>query len=249
MDWKLAITRNREALQRLVAALFALVGMVEGRAVNLLPRPVYRAVLAVLRPAESAVRRLIIIAAFGLVIAPRLAQPFPGNIASAKGGERLPTFRLIDSLKRFSPSVALVEVSDLDDIWDVEDEDADEAEADEVGLEFDALPRISVPGYSDLAFAVPVVQSLEDLIDAQPLVRRLAALKRALDNLPREARRLARWQAKRRSALIQRKPMRLSPFRPGPPPGFRAKQTHEIDDILKECHMLMLDRLAEVNTS
>jgi len=59
MDWALAIERNRQPLLRIVAALFAMIGLTETGAVERLSRPVYRAVLGVLRPAEAAVRRLI----------------------------------------------------------------------------------------------------------------------------------------------------------------------------------------------
>ena len=57
MDWTLAITRNREALLRIIAALYALVGLTNGAAFLRLPRHIYRAMSRVLRPAESAVRR------------------------------------------------------------------------------------------------------------------------------------------------------------------------------------------------
>ena len=65
MDWDLAIKRNSEALKGIIAALFAMLGL-DGDAVSRIPRSLHRAVLRVLRPAESAVRRLIVIAARGL---------------------------------------------------------------------------------------------------------------------------------------------------------------------------------------
>ncbi len=251
MDWTLAITRNREALQRLVAALFAFAGLIEGRALNILPLRVYRAVLAVLRPAESAVRRLIIIAAYGLILAPRLSRPFPGSILAGTGQPRLPAFQLIDPLKRFSPAMTLVEDADHTDFW-AADEDAEEAEdwSDAGGQ--NAFPRISLPGYFDPVFAPPAEPLDAAFINAAHLDRRLAALKRALENIPREAKRLARWQAKRRLVLADKshaKPIRLSPNRPGRPPGFRLKAIHEVDSILRECHGLMLDRFAAPDTS
>lgn len=89
-------------------------------------------------------------------------------------------------------------------------------------------------------------------VDAALLFGRLRALRNALNDLPRQARRLARWEA-RRDGLLQRKgpfrPMRLSPMRPGPPPGRRLRAVHEVDDVLRECHGLALDRLNEPNTS
>ena len=75
MDWALAIERNREPLLRIVATLFAMIGLAEGAAVERLSRPLYRAVLGVLRPAEAAVRRLIIVAAQGMVVKPRQRRP------------------------------------------------------------------------------------------------------------------------------------------------------------------------------
>jgi hypothetical protein len=217
----------------------------------MLPRRVYRAILLILRPAESAVRRLIIIAAYGLILAPRASRPFPGNIPVGTGQPRLPAFQLIDPLKRFSPALTLAENCEHNDFW-TEDEDDEEAEdwSDDGGQ--NTLPRISLPGYFEPVFAPPAEPLDQAFINAAHIGRRLAALKRALENLPREARRLARWQAKRSLVLANQsgaKPIRLSPNRPGRPPGFRLKPTHEVDSILRECHGLMLDRFAAPDTS
>jgi hypothetical protein len=81
MDWPLAIERNREPLLRIVATLFAMIGLTETAAVERLSRPVYRAVLGVLRPAEAAVRRLIVIAAQGMVVKPSPIRPAPAGLA------------------------------------------------------------------------------------------------------------------------------------------------------------------------
>ena len=48
--------------------------------------------------------------------------------------------------------------------------------------------------------------------------------------------RYARWEAK---PIEQRRPRRASPFRLGWPPGWRIKATHEVDEILKDCHWLV----------
>jgi hypothetical protein len=61
MDWARAITINRTALTRIVAMLITMVAGYE----TLVPKPIYHAVLRVLYPAESAVRRLIVMAARG----------------------------------------------------------------------------------------------------------------------------------------------------------------------------------------
>ena len=79
MDWDLAIKRNSEALVEIVADLFAMLGLLLlalTDTVSRLPWPTYRAVLRILRPAESALRRLIVIAARGLVVKPT-APPIP----------------------------------------------------------------------------------------------------------------------------------------------------------------------------
>ena len=67
MDWARAIERNSDALKGIVAALFAMLGLSESAASLRIPRGVHTAILRVLRPAESAVRRLIVIAARGVV--------------------------------------------------------------------------------------------------------------------------------------------------------------------------------------
>jgi hypothetical protein len=74
MDWPLIIERNRDRLLAVLAPLFAILGLdprtgLDPRRADL-PRHLYRALLIILRPAESAVRRLIIIAARGLVLGP-----------------------------------------------------------------------------------------------------------------------------------------------------------------------------------
>ncbi len=63
MNIDLAIERHRKPLLRIVATLFAMIGLADGGRVERLSAPVYRAVLRVLRPAESGVRRLIVVAA------------------------------------------------------------------------------------------------------------------------------------------------------------------------------------------
>ena len=95
MDWNLAIEKNREALTRIVASLVAMVAANGGSAggrftffpqkgseasgqaqaeesklspAPTLPRHLHRFVLRLLRPAEAAARRLVIIAARGLVV-------------------------------------------------------------------------------------------------------------------------------------------------------------------------------------
>ena len=101
MDWAFAIERHREPLLRIVATLFAMIGLSEGSAVERLSRPLYRAVLRVLRPAESAVRRLIIVAARDIVVKPSPQRPIPaGRVIAGKGSGRV-SFQLFDPRRPF----------------------------------------------------------------------------------------------------------------------------------------------------
>jgi hypothetical protein len=75
----------------------------------------------------------------------------------------------------------------------------------------------------------------DGMVDARRLGRRLWAAKLALDNLPRQARRLKRWQA-RRARMAH--PKFTSPLRPGLPPGHRKAPRDEVDRVLRECHAL-----------
>jgi hypothetical protein len=83
----------------------------------------------------------------------------------------------------------------------------------------------------------PAAQAAEkdDTVNAEPLSRRLSAIKGALDDLPRQARRLARWRAR---PIEARRPRLTAPLRLGSPPGRRLRPTHEVHEILNECHWL-----------
>ena len=75
MDWAKAIEINQAALARIVAALVTMLELAGGSAAARLPLPLYLAVSRVLRPAELAVRRLIVIAARGVVVKLSPARP------------------------------------------------------------------------------------------------------------------------------------------------------------------------------
>jgi hypothetical protein len=86
VDWNAAIEKHREALKRIVAALVAIAGLAGAdsalRACGdaTLPRHLHRTVLRLLRPAESAARRLVIALARGFSAPPqrlRKAGPKP----------------------------------------------------------------------------------------------------------------------------------------------------------------------------
>jgi hypothetical protein len=77
-------------------------------------------------------------------------------------------------------------------------------------------------------------------VGAARLTRRLQALKLALEDLPRQARRLARWRVRRENMPS---PKFKSPLRPGHPPGHRRKPVHLVDEVLIECHWLAFDAM------
>ncbi len=303
MDGTVAIERNRVALQRIVVSLVAIAGpacrsfLLRGvrrpperpletsagpqstpdvshqlpgngdeQATPTLPRHLWRAVLRLLRPAETAARRLIIAAARGIVMPPppsprRGAPATPPASAHAqrdgRGGlapfprPRTLTLPLFDRLRRVGPHP----VAPRD------------------------LPRICVPGWTR-RLPVPVRHepAPDDPVNAARLALRLDALARALDDLPGQARRFARWQAASARAAAGTQDMnlagartarfrRVSPLRSGPPPGGRlarydpmhrgtaahaqprGRGIREIDEILAHAHELAIDALERPDTS
>jgi hypothetical protein len=220
-DWAGAIESHSEALKGIIETLFAMLDATASR----IPLPLHRAVLRVLRPAESALRRLIVVAARGLVVKVAPSRPMPkGRIIGKGGGSRLPSFQLFDTRKDF-PELRQRRVkyakhpprilffgpdSKVDDLWP-------------------GRPPVAAP-----------VSPPGGLVSAARISRRLQALKSALDDLPRHARRMARWRT-RREAMPS--PKFKSPLRPGRPPGHRKKPTHEVDEVLAECHWLAWEAL------
>jgi hypothetical protein len=233
-----AIATNRDALLGIVAWLFSVLGLTEGstRALPRMPRPLHRALLQVLVPAESALRRLIVLAAQGLTVTLKPAsssRPSPppqrgSSTGTSKGRGSPPVFQLLDPQKRVrrprrrrrpEPRILFI----------------------------DHDPRIcALPEWRPKPKPKP---EPDGMIDPKRLCRRLEALKRALANIPHQAKRLARWRARQEqkqaatpTATPTTKP--LSPLREGPPPGYRKRWQHEVDDILAECHDLALLALA-----
>jgi hypothetical protein len=185
-----------------------------------LPRPLHRAVLSVLRPAESALRRLIVIAARGMVVKPTPARPIPAGFVKRGQGNRL-SFPLFDRRKCFT------------------------SRRHRSGPR--SLPRIHVFGFDPRVAAfrpappAPAAPPPDDgAIQARRLLLRLEAVKRALDDLPREAKRLVRWRARREKIPGVRF---TSPLRPGRPPGYRKIQVHAVDRVLADCHYLAFEAM------
>ncbi|MGB9143780.1 MAG: hypothetical protein WCB71_16455 [Aestuariivirga sp.] len=188
-----------------------------------IPQPLHRAVLRVLRPAESAMRRLIVIAARGVVVEVAPSRPMPaGKVIGKGGGNSPPSFQLFDPRKRFKGPRARAFTR--------------------------IVPRIHVFGPDPRVAALfpapkPVAElppPPDGLVNAARLTRRLQALKLALEDLPRQAKRLVRCQQRRAKAPW---PKSTSPLRPGHPPGYRRKPLHEVDEVLIECDGLAWDAM------
>jgi hypothetical protein len=228
MDWAHAIERNRAALLAVAAAIAALIG---GRkAAGPIARRLRSAALALLRPAEAAARRLIVMAARGLAAAPRPPRPFdpavaaraPQPVAEAAGG-RIPAFPLFDRWKHFRPlrlPVVPAGVPRIRTFWG---------------------PPLPAPA----AAPPPVRRGAADPdapVDPGRLRLRLLSLERALAALPREARRLARRLA--RAAELKKGQQEIgrhfprAPLRPGLPPGWRRRPGRDVDEALRDCHAL-----------
>ena len=223
-DWEGAISRNFEAIERIVASLYALAGITSlDPVVATLPRHLYLRILSVLRPAEYAARRLIAMAACRLSVSspPQRPAPEPGPARARKkpagsARERIPAFPLFDPFKPFEdPWLTPAEIAALDN------------------------PVRFVPVVPDLPPREPV--------DARALCRRIAALRNALADFDGQAARLARWRARR--AAGNARPRRWSPLRPGRPPGWKRRPKSEVGEVLKECHFLARDIWETPDTS
>ena len=243
--------------------------------------------LRLLRPAEAAARRLIIVAARGLVVElspPRLRAAKPKPLLNRSNGfgtgvvirpGPLPEWARALAPKR-SSTLSLPLLDPLKRFGVRRICEAKQRAAHQVFRRsaYRLLPAAAAPD--------PPPPSPDDLLDAGRLHRRLEAIGRVLDDLPRQAKRLARWQARvdvreregrddplhptpalradlpGRATGLARPPdphrgegnhgaagaqtkdrfQRLSPLRPGRPPGWRRRPTHAVDAVLEELHGL-----------
>lgn len=230
-SWAGVIDRNRAILLRIVAMLAAMAGMIDGETPRTLPRHRLNAVRRILRTAESAMRRLIVIAAHQIADIPPPVGVFMYGLSGGEPGRRparkaangdadapVPPFPLTDPVKRFSVDVRSPKPK--------------------------SFPRITIIGLTE---PTPVPDGWyllpEDEIDARPLCRRILSMQRVLGDIEAEARRLARLQQRRDKASASKN--RRSPIRVGPPPGRRRRPIHEVDAVLADLHWLANDELAQ----
>jgi hypothetical protein len=217
MDIDRTIERHRKPLLRIVGTLFAMIGLADGAPVEKISKDICLAVLRLLRPAESAVRRLIVATAHGLVLKQPTPRPTPAKPATSAPRKarrpRPPLFRLFDPRPRFASAFA----------WERPCYRI-------IPLARKPGPRIRVPGDSfdpRVPFfrnpappppPPPPAPEPDGSVPALRLSRRLIAIKAALDDLPRQALRYARWQAR---PSDKRRPQLSSALRVGRPPGYR----------------------------
>jgi hypothetical protein len=216
------VSLHKTAIERIVASLFALLGMTAGHAPERIARALHASVARTLRPAESAVRRLIVLLARALKAKPRQSRPMPAGLALSARGSRIPAFRLFDTRPPiFQPRRASRTAR--------------------------AQPRISFFGDGEvrtLSLAPEPNSAGDGLTSSVHLLRRLQALKAALDHLPRQARRLVSAIARR----AKTPGLRLQgPMRPGRPPGFRKRPVLEIDAILHQCDWIAREALPDTS--
>ena len=248
-----------------------------------IPRILWRTIVSMLRPAESAARRLIIAASRGVIVPfvrlrkrkpkPQTMEPILRHYGlavssaylSARNGRTrgrgeteaaIPcTFPLFDPPRRINLH----------------------------GLRRStvpphAAPRIMVPGITE-PHRLPRPPADGDLVSAETLIRRIVALTTALDDLPGQAERFARWRARRdardarekqlaaeaeATGTPNRSPMprrfrRHFPLRGGRPYGGRLfrydpgaahpPRIREVDEILVHAHDLALYALEYPDTS
>ena len=212
MNWLRAIEINRDALTHIVAGLVALL-VAQGGALRL-PVSLYQLLQRILHPAESAVRRLIVVVARGLVVSYQPSRPMPpGLVIAGKAGARV-SFQLFDQRKAFG--------------------DPDKVPT---AISGPRIRMIDGPSPRQLFLATFAKLRDERCSEAETLRirQRLTLLARALEQLPREAKRMARW-LKRRASMEST--AFVLPLRPGPPPGHQQRSGEDIDAVLRECHAL-----------
>jgi hypothetical protein len=233
-------------------------------------------VLAILYPAESAARRLIVVAARGLVVPPPRLRPFLPKPRRRPG----PSTIVFPHAARFPPPPQRAVPARIAlPMFDTLRPPARRLRSVPARL----APRITLPGVT-VRHTLPPKPTPFDAIDATRLNLRLETLSAVLDDLPGQALRFARWRARRDARLAallearaetpDRRPSvarpagrpggrragppavpptrrlgRLSPLRPGRAPGSRRRDRREVHEILANLQHFALEVLEAPDTS
>jgi hypothetical protein len=244
-NWKRAVERYSDELSEIVAELIVMAGLQGVAFVDTLPRRLYFRILSILRPAEYAARRIILMAACKLEWDIRIVEAKKGRSlrssltsppwgsegrveTSARSesegqGHRVPAFDLFDPAKDYGKFFL---------------SDAEYAALIKAREEARYLP---VPYHSP-----------DEPVNAISLSRRIRALADAMQNIDRYAIRLARWKARhmpngtkagavglKHTSL--RSLSRCQPMRIGQPPGWKKHPETAIEEVVKDTHILALD--------
>jgi hypothetical protein len=256
MDWPVAIEKNRSALHRVVAGLLVLAGLVEGAVITRLTPTKYRRILQLLRPAEAAVRRLIVVAAQVLMPEELVYKPAPPQKERKGQKERKADKTSAKRTRSGRVSFQLLDPRGHDGGRDGgDDEDAKPRRKGRLPriITFDEEPvpfqqRFFAPNPSEVE--TPPVSGPEltaqdfpyETVNAKPMVNRLRALMAALEDIPAQAKRYVRWY---QSPVEDRRPMIGSAIRFGQPPGLPKRLPKrlrlEVHDLLLECHSMVLN--------
>jgi hypothetical protein len=259
MNWQIAIGRNREALLSIIIVLMRSLGLTQGGMLTTLPFHLYRKALLIIRPAESALRRLIIMAAYelelrGFNLASRAGRPSPVLRTTSPGtGEVKPlevlrfSSRPLDKKKRktgafnLAPSGRGVSEADGEGFFRRQNR-TDEGQRHGSFQLIEPLKTFGAEpvDYNDFGATFGDNTAPTTRVPAVGLGRRLLALNHALTNIDKQARRLMRWYAMRDAALKQNQPHRYSPMRPGLPPYAQKRPKREVELVLNECHSLAI---------
>ncbi|MDQ6434466.1 hypothetical protein RB623_10435 [Mesorhizobium sp. LHD-90] len=274
------IEKNWEALKRILVMLVSMAGFADGG--STLPRQLHRAILRLLRPAESAARRLIIAAARGIVVTlpplrprkpkPKSIEPILRSLGIAVTMSNADFTRAEAARKAAALRAARPRVQNLSLLDPLKNAFRFRRRY----VPAHTVPRIRSFDDNSSYRPLPAPPSPDDPVDASRLVLRLEALGRALDDLAGQAKRFARWKARRDATLAQRKQgggagaqnrqsgstvrfRRISPLRRGRPPGGRLsrydptaihpRNIREIDEILAHAHALAVYALESPDTS
>ena len=258
-DWRAVARVQEQALLRLAAMLVAM--LPAGAAT--LPWSLRLRVLRLLRPAESATRRLIVAMAT-MLPAPEVAlrparprRPLPSakaQIAAVRPwrhgrgvAAQLANLRRLAEAGQLSPRQARDALAALlgtarpaqQPQFRLLDRRKRFALRDRRRAAL-RTPRISVPGVLEMPIRPEAaVPDPARPVPVGSLGRRIAALADALADMPAQAARMARREVRREmAASVGTAPLPLGPLRPGWPPGHRQRARHAIDHVLDECHRL-----------
>ena len=234
MDWNLALEHNQAILLRNVAWLFTWLKLEVGESVETLSRLRRSTILFVLRPTESACRRLV----YTAMIVRGIVMSVRERALKMKRGERQPPepratsrsalpFKLLDPRKSFDllpdrPKYVSGPGPWVTDLW------SDDPIFDRSAL-YAHQEKMNRPPPSP-----------DDEMSAGALCRRMNSLMVALGDLDAQVLRMAKLQARMKQALSKTGKLPKRVLRPGLPPGHRQRQKHEVDEVLVECHRLAL---------